>query len=157
MGADEQTPLYFRLFGEIGIINQLATTLLESRLPKGLLAPHFTVLNHLVRVKDGRTPLEMARAFQVPKTTMTHQIAVLERRGLVVQSPNPEDGRSKRVWLTPDGRHLRERIVHGFDDMFQNWSDVVPVEDVAALVPRLERIRKHLDAARSADFQKPDG
>ncbi len=89
MTPDERTPLYFRLFNEIGIINQLTTTLLNNRLPAGLLAPHFTVLNHLVRVKDGRTPLEMAKAFQIPKTTMTHQIRVLERHGFVVQAPNP--------------------------------------------------------------------
>ncbi len=87
MTPDDRTPLYFRLFNEIGIIDQLATTFLESRLPEGLLAPHFTVLNHLVRVKDGRTPLELAMAFQVPKTTMTHQLGVLERRGLVVRGP----------------------------------------------------------------------
>jgi hypothetical protein len=33
--------------------------------------PHFSVLNHLMRVEDGRTPLELARAFQVPKTTLS--------------------------------------------------------------------------------------
>lgn len=156
MTPDDPTPLYFRLFNEIGIINQLATTLLESRLPRGLLVPHFTVLNHLVRVKDGRTPLELARAFQVPKTTMTHQIGVLERRGLVIQAPNPDDGRSKRVWLTPDGRLLRERIVHAFGDLFEGWSDAIPLEDVAELAPRLERIRKHLDATRPTDSQPSD-
>jgi len=149
---DERTPLYFRLFNEIGIINQLSTAVLESRLPEGLLAPHFSVLNHLVRVEDGRTPLEMAKAFQVPKTTMTHQVSVLERRGLVSQAPNPDDGRSKRVWLTDEGRSLRESIVHGFGDIIDRWSEVISVEEAADLVPQLERIRKYLDAARSTDI-----
>ncbi|MGB3553963.1 MAG: MarR family winged helix-turn-helix transcriptional regulator [Jannaschia sp.] len=149
--SDALTPLYFRFFNEIGIINQLATAVLESRLPDGLLAPHFTVLNHLVRVKDGRTPLEMATAFQIPKTTMTHQIRVLERHGLVGLAPNPEDGRSKRVWLTEAGRTLREGIIHGFADVVQDWSKLIDPEEVADLLPRLERIRIHLDQARNAD------
>lgn len=155
MTPDEHTPLYFRLFTEIGIINQLATTLLESRLPDGLLAPHFGVLNHLVRVRDGGTPLELARAFQVPKTTMTHQIGVLERKGLVALAPNADDGRSKRVWLTDEGRAVRDRMVLAFGDAFARLSEITPAGEVADLLPRLERIRKHLDEARSKDAQHP--
>lgn len=155
MTPEDQTPLYFRLFTEIGIINQLATTLLESRLPDGLLAPHFGVLNHLVRVRDGGTPLELARAFQVPKTTMTHQIGVLERKGLVVLAPNADDGRSKRVWLTDEGRAVRERTVLAFGDVFARLAEITPHGDVAELLPRLERIRRHLDEARSQDSQRP--
>jgi hypothetical protein len=68
---DRTCPLYFRLFNEIGIIEQLSRARFEARLPKGVLVPHFTVLNHLMRVEDGRTPLELARAFQVPKTTLS--------------------------------------------------------------------------------------
>ena len=63
--------LYFVFFNEIGIIEQLIRNLLEKKLPKGFLISHFSVLNHLIRVKDGQTPLVIARAFQVPKTTMT--------------------------------------------------------------------------------------
>lgn len=156
MTPDERTPLYFRLFNEIGIINQLATAVLESRLPDGLLAPHFAVLNHLVRVEDGRTPLEMAKAFQVPKTTMTHQVGVLTRHGLVRLAPNPDDGRSKRVWLTDEGRALRERIVQGFGNVVGRWAEVITPEEVAELVTRLERIRKHLDQSRTADVEPSD-
>jgi hypothetical protein len=67
---DADLPLYFRLFNEIGIIEQLSRARFEARLPQGAPCPHFSVLNHLMRVEDGRTPLELARAFQVPKTTL---------------------------------------------------------------------------------------
>ena len=88
------TGLYFRLFNEIGILAQLSRALLVARLPDGLVLPHFTVINHLIRVKDGQTPLQLARAFQVPKTSMTHTLAGLEKRGLVEMRTNPEDARS---------------------------------------------------------------
>ncbi len=86
-------PNYFKLFNEIGIIEQLSRSSLEAHLPDGLIAPHFTVLNHLIRVQDGQTPLVLARAFQVPKTSMTHTLGGLESRGLIALKANPEDGR----------------------------------------------------------------
>ena len=145
---DERLPLYFRLFNEMGIIAQLSGKVLEGHLPDGLLQPHFGVLNHLSRVGDGRTLLAMAQAFQVPKTTMSHQVGVLARHNLVRLAPNPDDGRSKRVWLTDEGRTLRERIVHGFGDEVARWSETITPDEVAALMPRLERIRRFLDADR---------
>ena len=87
----EDPSRYFELFNEIGIIEQLSRADFEARLPKGVLVSHFGVLNHLIRVGDGRTPLELARAFQVPKTTMTHTLAGLEKRKWVETRPNPED------------------------------------------------------------------
>lgn len=102
----------FALFNEIGIIEQLSRARLEAQLPDGLIAPHFNVLNHLVRVGDGTTPLRMARAFQTPKTSLTHTLKGLEKRALIEMRANPEDGRSKTVWITPAGRDLRESVIH---------------------------------------------
>ena len=80
---NETRALYFRFFNEIGIISQLSRTMMDMRLPEGVNTSHFSVLNHLIRVQDGRTPLALARAFQVPKTTMTHTLAGLEKLGFV--------------------------------------------------------------------------
>ena len=147
MKPDEQL-LYFRLFNETGIIAQLAGRVLERRLPHGLLEPHFRVLNHLTRVGDGRTMQSMAQAFQLPKTTVSHQVGVLLKHGLVDVRPNPDDGRSKRVWLTDGGRALREEVITGFGSLIGEWSKAIPPDEVADLVPRLERIRRFLDAER---------
>ncbi len=59
----------------------------EARLPKGMLVSHFSVLNHLIRMADGRTPLELARAFQVAKTIVTHTLTTLEKHGLIEVRP----------------------------------------------------------------------
>jgi len=145
---DENHSDYFRLFTEIGILAQLSRTLLEARLPAGMTAPQFTVLNHLSRVADGRTPLELARAFQVPKTSMTHTLAGLERGGFVALRPNPEDGRSKQVWLTEAGRHLRAGTITALEgDMARIAADFPPGR-AAAILPELEALRRQLDAAR---------
>lgn len=145
---DPGTDLWFRFFNEVGIIEQLARALLEARLPQPFLASHFAVLNHLVRVEDGRTPLAIACAFQVPKTTMTHTLAGLEAGGLVSMRPNPEDGRSKRVWLTKAGRRFRTEAIAALAPDVERIGRAFAGERVATLLPELEALRRVLDANR---------
>lgn len=146
--SDDDPSLLFDVFTEIGIIEQLSRTYLEARLPDGLIAPHFTVLNHLTRVADGRTPIDMARAFQVPKTSMTHTLKGLIAHGLVEIRPNPEDGRSKTVWLTDAGRALRARVIVDLIADFKRMMADYDIEPLMKAKPALSDLRKHMDAAR---------
>jgi DNA-binding MarR family transcriptional regulator len=146
---DEQDAgAYFTLFNEIGIIEQISRTFLEARLPDGLLVSHFGVVSHLIRVADGQTPLVLANAFQVPKTTMTHTLAGLEEHGLVEMRPNPDDKRSKRVWLTPQGRAFRNETIQRMVPLFKELSQDIPPEKIAALMPVLQEVRASIDALR---------
>ena len=113
-----------------------------------MLLSHFAVLNHLIRVADGRTPLELARAFQVPKTTMTHTLAGLERAGYVAMRRNEQDGRSKRVWITEEGRAFRDGAVAAMAPDFVELNGEFPVDKVRQIVPHLECLRKIMDARR---------
>ncbi|MCR9125670.1 MAG: MarR family transcriptional regulator [Rhodobacteraceae bacterium] len=148
---DADSAPFFPVFNEIGIIEQLSRALLEARLPKGLIAPHFSVLNHLIRVADGRTPVELARAFQVPKTSMTHTIAVLERHGLVDVRPNPNDGRSKCVWITDAGRRLRDGTIAALGPDFADLARGFDTARLAQILPVLTDLRVFLDRHRNAE------
>jgi hypothetical protein len=67
------------------------------------------VLNHLMRVEDGRTPLELARAFQVPKTTLSHTLAAAGESGLDRdEARTPMTGGRNGSGLTEAGRAFRE-------------------------------------------------
>lgn len=145
---DKDTLTLFRLFNEVGIINQLASAILQARLPKDVLVSHFTVLNHLVRVRDGATPLELAQAFQVPKTTMTHTLSGLKKRAWVAECSHPQDARSKQVWITEEGRAVREEIIQSL------VPDLAAIEQAlpglaAATLPNLTRVREYMDASRT--------
>jgi len=96
----------FSLFAALSAAHHAAQRLIEARLPKGLNAPQFTVLERLAWQGEGQTPASIAESFGWPKTTMSHTITVLETRGLVRLEPNPRDGRSKCLWLTPRGRSM---------------------------------------------------
>ncbi len=139
---------YFTFFNEIGIIAQLSRAQFEARLPDGFLISHFSVLNHLIRVADGRTPLQLARSFQVAKTTMTHTLSGLEKHGLVDMRPNPGDGRSKCVWLTDKGRAFRDDAIKAMVPDMAGFAEVFSQETIAEMIPRLAEIRQFMDTAR---------
>jgi len=136
------------LFNEIAIIEQLSRALLEAQLPQGIIAPHFAVLNHLIRVQDGQTPKVLASAFQVPKTTMTHTLAGLEKHGLVELRANPSDARSKCVWITNTGRALRDAAISDLAPELKQVAAVLPSDELDLVLPILQRLRVHLDGAR---------
>ena len=146
--TNNQMPFYFQFFSEIGIIEQLSRAMMEARLPDGFLMTHFTVLIHLERVGDGRTPLAIASAFQVPKTSMTHTLAGLVKNGLVDMRPNPKDGRSKQVWLTDKGRQFRMEAIGRLSSDFAELKRIFPPEKIAPLLPVLAEIRAYLDQLR---------
>jgi len=144
----EALPIWFGFFNEIGIIQQLSRALFEARLPDGITVPHFTVLNHLMRVRDGQTPQAMATAFQIPKTSLTNTLSGLEARGLVETRRNPQDGRSKQVWLTDRGRAFRDEAIGMMAGDVAGLADHIDLADLEAAMPILEAVRKVMDKAR---------
>jgi DNA-binding MarR family transcriptional regulator len=148
MPDDDALRETFAIFNEIGIVAQLGRALFEARLPPGAALPHFTLVNHLTRVRDGQTPLALARAFQVPKNTMTHTISGAVRHGWVALKPHPTDGRSKTVWLTEPGRRFRAEAIGA---LAPDLAAVIGATDAAgraALLERLTELRVFLDGYR---------
>ena len=142
-----------RYFTEVNIIAQLSTTLVGKILPDGVHPSHFAIVIHLVRMGDGQTPMRIAGAMQVSKATMSHSLAVLEKRGFIETRPCEVDARSKQVFLTEAGHafHLEaiDRAARTFtaflgDDERQAMTDALP---------GLIEIRKLLDDNRNPFFK----
>ncbi|MBB5696542.1 MarR family winged helix-turn-helix transcriptional regulator [Muricoccus pecuniae] len=55
---------------------------------------------------DGPSVNELALLLGMDRTTMTRNLRVLERRGLLTMRPDDQDGRIRRALLTPEGRDL---------------------------------------------------
>ncbi len=140
----------FELFNEIGIIQQLAGTAFNQRLPDGLHVSHFNVVNHLCRLGDGRTPLRIARAFQVTKATMTNTLTKLEARGFIEIRDNPADGRSKLVFLTDEGRAFQTKAVATLYPVLDGLDKELDTARLARILPKLRALREYLDANRDA-------
>ncbi len=146
----------FELFNEIGIINQLSTTMFERVLPKGMTQAQFTVLNHFVRLgHQERSPAQLAFAFQVTRPTMTSTLTRMERAGLIAIRPDPQDGRGKRVSLTEKGHAMREACIAATSVLFPMLDGLITDSELEAILPPLTRLRKALDEMRNAKATEP--
>lgn len=148
MTPEDENENVYRFFTEVGIIQQLISTKLESILPGRMTATQFGLLNHLCRRPQGETPLQLSNAFQVPKTSMTHMLVSLERMALISIEPHPRDGRSKVANATETGQiFLGECMEKMSAELAPIMSELSAKPFVEAL-PNLQRIREVLDRER---------
>jgi DNA-binding MarR family transcriptional regulator len=70
------------------------------------LSPSLTAALIAVARHGPLTPSELADAERVKRPTATRFVHCLEQAGLVSRDPDPEDGRSYRVAVTPTGSGL---------------------------------------------------
>jgi len=143
-----EPPALFRLFNEIGIVNQLSSAAFERVLPHDLTQAQFTVLNHCVRLGDNRTPADLASAFQVTRGTLTSTLQRLEAKGFIRLAPDAKDGRSKRVLLTPAGRRAREEAIAAAAPLLEQAQAALTPKELEALLPLLTKLRAWLDQNR---------
>ncbi|MEO0754628.1 MAG: MarR family transcriptional regulator [Pseudomonadota bacterium] len=101
------TDLVFQVLNEIGIIDSLAQTELSRHIAPDLNPSEFGVLNHFVRLGDGKTPSWLAAAFQMTRPSMTAIVTKLSALGFVHVEPGEKDRREKFVYLTDAGREVR--------------------------------------------------
>jgi DNA-binding MarR family transcriptional regulator len=141
----------FQFMTEIGIIHQLGSTVMERSLTDGLTLPQFAVLNHLVRLGDQQSPVELARAMQVTKATMSSTLGRLERKGLVSGNPDPNDGRSRRIAITAKGRKMRDRAITAVAGHIADIEKEIGISALENGLPLLRKIRILLDGRRSED------
>lgn len=141
-------PVLFRFFNEIGIIEQLSRAAFEYVLPHDLNISQFTVLNHLARLGDGKSPVELARAFQITKGAVTNTLQRLEKKAMIVVRPDPDDGRVKRVSLTDVGRQARAESIAALAPMLGQLAVHFPEDRFAGALPFLEDVRRYLDTNR---------
>ncbi len=133
------------LFGELFMADQLARNRISKVLPKGMELSHFSVLNHLARLNDERTPAQLARSFHVTRGAMTNTLAKLEWAGHVHIRPDWDDARRKLVAISPSGRSARDAAVHAVAPLIAEVVQAMGVDRVRTLVPVLREMRTRLE------------
>ena len=150
MSDSDPRRLIFTLFNEIGIINQLSTARFARVLAPDLNPSEFGVLNHFVRLGDGKTPTYLAKAFQMTKPSMTAILAKLERKGYVESVGSQEDRRQKIVTLTEEGRAARSKGLQAMAPLADIVLESQDLSELEAILPKLEALREFLDQERNA-------
>jgi DNA-binding MarR family transcriptional regulator len=132
------------LFGELFMADQLARNRISKVLPKGMELSHFSVLNHLARIGDERTPAQLAKAFHVTRGAMTNTLARLEWAGHVHIRPDWEDARQKFVAISPSGRAARDSAVASVVPLIGEVVQALGHDRVKSLLPVLRELRLRL-------------
>jgi DNA-binding MarR family transcriptional regulator len=122
--------------GIIGLQQRLFPEL-ERQLTRdgGLSAAEFTLLAPLSEVPDGvLRARELGRIVNWERSRLSHQVARMEKRGLVVREECSEDARGSMVRLTEAGRaaviaaapaHVEAVRRHFFDQLTDTELDVI--------------------------------
>ncbi|MFM7346054.1 MAG: MarR family winged helix-turn-helix transcriptional regulator [Tagaea sp.] len=138
----------FAVLNEIGICAQLSANAFERAMPEGMTLAQFVVLNHFVRLGGAKRPGDLARAFQVTKSTMASTLARLEAKGLVRRRADGADARAALIEITPAGAKMRGRCVAALGPQLDALRERLGSESFAELLPGLRRLRQDLDANR---------
>lgn len=123
----------------------------EARLkPLGFGVGHLPVL---VALQDGKagTQRDLARFAKVEQPPMAQMLARMERDGLILRTPDPDDRRSSRIVLTEEARAKMpdaiETLFAGNREAMDGFTD----EEMKQLVGLLGRLIANLDRIASAE------
>ncbi len=94
--------------------------------------------------KDGMAQTQLAEQLDVGKVAIGGLIDRLEKSGLATRVADERDRRIKRVFLTPKGKRLVERLREVSEYFNQRVLEGIPPEDLAVTAAALRRVKTNL-------------
>ncbi len=132
-------------FSEVLTTEQLIRAKLSKVLPKGMEISHFSVLNHLARAGDERSPAQLARSFHVTRGAMTNTLNKLEWAGYVHIRPDWDDARRKMVSISPAGVKARDAAISAITPVIGDMVADLGDAKFRATLPVLRELRLKLE------------
>jgi MarR family transcriptional regulator for hemolysin len=122
----------------------------------GLTDATWQPLLYLGRLGDGVRQTDLAAALMIENPSLVRLIDVLERGGLVERLEDPEDRRSKRLWMTPAGRETYAKVAAVHRSLAEAFVQEVSAAELDLCYSVLDRILRSV-AAHAANGDKPEG
>ncbi|HPF11317.1 MAG TPA: MarR family transcriptional regulator [Flavobacteriaceae bacterium] len=100
----------------------------EAKKKGSTMATGFTLIS--IDPDTGTPSTSLGPKMGVEATSLSRILKTMEEKGLIVRKPNPDDGRSVLVHLTPFGKEMREfskGIVLRFDEVVK---EVISEQDL---------------------------
>jgi len=144
MSDQNSNSLAVALFSEILTNEQLLRNRLGRVLPKGMEISHFSVLNHLARTADEKSPAQLAKAFHVTRGAMTNTLSKLEWAGYVHIRPDWDDARRKMIAISPAGRQARDVALAAITPLISEMVSELGEEKVRSTLPVMRKLRAKL-------------
>jgi DNA-binding MarR family transcriptional regulator len=115
----------------------------------GLTIPEWRVLATIARFATV-SPTDVGEWTAMDKVKVSRAAASLVARGLIRQSPDPNDGRGRRLSMTRKGRGIYERVVPQARALEATLADGVGRSQWTALSKALARLNEHVQNVEGA-------
>src|SRR5207247_392092 len=135
---------------EVFWAQQKRKRLLETALDGVPLPPEDYPLYVLIGAEGPWTPTGLAERLGMPLSTVIFRVKRLERRGHAERIPNPDDGRSFLIRLTPKGKRLLDLARPAFRDYAEAVEGRLGRKRVMALRTALVELRDAIDEELAA-------
>lgn len=107
---------------------------------------------HLVRHNPGITQTQVREQLHIDKGAAARRAARLEAKGYLRREPNPDDGRSQRLYATPLAENLKNSKA-AIESMFYDWLlEELPKEEAEAFCKTLNTLYWRSKTERRAGF-----
>src|SRR3954454_14600605 len=135
---------------EVFWTNQQRQRLIETALAGVELPPEDYPFYVMIGAEGPWTPTGLAERLVMPLSTVIFRVERLERRGHAERVPNPDDGRSFLIRLTPEGRRLLDEARPVFRDYAEAVEARLGRAHVASLTNALGALRDAIDEELSS-------
>lgn len=94
--------------------------------------------------KNGRTQQDLANIANKNKASITHLIDNLVKRNLVYRQPDEEDRRNNLIFLTEDGKNLKESLSKIVKKTTKDFTNGIDKKDLKVSKKVLKKITENL-------------
>jgi DNA-binding MarR family transcriptional regulator len=151
----EQLGAYFVLTEAVSLLQHEVEQ--QLRAEGDLSYVQFQLLARLADADGPLTMTQLADGVVYSRSGLTYQAGLLEKAGLVIRAPSPDDERATLVTITNQGRALVDRVLPGHIQVTRLLFDPLTDDDLRHLGDIMTRVRDHMRTRppRSAAPRKP--
>ena len=137
------------------LITQISTSMMQiisRRFDEyGISIPMYRAL---VVLRDGqiRTLGELAGIVAIEQSTLSRQVGMMVRNGLVTRIRSENNGRIVQIEITPEGRRIVEQLIPFVVEIDRAAPDALSPEQVQAFKLCLKQVEANLAAFRESEF-----
>jgi DNA-binding MarR family transcriptional regulator len=144
---------YETILFDVFLTNQKRAQLIETALSDTELPAEDYPFYVIIGAEGPWTPTDLARRLEMPLTTVLFRVRRLERRGHAERKPNPKDGRSFTIRLTPAGQRLLRKARPKFRAAAESVEARLGAEKVSALREAMGALRDAVEGELAAPVE----
>jgi DNA-binding MarR family transcriptional regulator len=140
----------FDLDKTLGYLLNRCTILLKNELTHRFkqagyeVTPEEWVILSRLWEQDGRSQNDLARTTVKDKTTIVRFLDQMTKKKLIVRESSSEDARVKKVFLTPAGRALKNRLIPIVQGLLNDCSTNIKPTQLSVTISVLRDIEQNL-------------